>query len=62
MGKGLTYQSECLSGSGLSVGKHDGIVTFHSGDDMVSGNLIVDGFILGSGDEFVEMEFWRSGA
>jgi len=45
----------------LSVGEHDGIVTLHSGDDMVSGNLVVNRFILGSGNEFIEVEFWRSG-
>jgi len=45
----------------LSVGKHDGIVTLHGGDDMVPGNLVVNGLILGSGNDFVEVEFWRSG-
>ena len=55
------HQSECLPGSGLSVGKDDGVVTLHSRDDMFPRDLIVNGFILRSGDEFVEVEFWRSG-
>jgi len=29
---------------------------------VVSGDLVVNGFVLGSGDEFVEVEFWRGGA
>jgi len=29
---------------------------------MFPGDLVVNGLVLGSSDEFVEMEFWRSGA
>ena len=57
-----THQRERLSRSSLPVGKHNGIVTLHSGNNMISRDLVVNGFILRSGDEFVEMEFWRSSA
>ena len=46
----------------MSVGKHDGVVTLHSGNDMISGDLVVNGFILRPGDELVKVELWRSGA
>ena len=29
---------------------------------VVPGDLVVNRFVFGSGDEFVEVEFWRSGA
>jgi len=51
-----------VSGRGLSVGEHDRVVTLHSGEYLVPGELIVNRFVLGSGDEFVGVEFWRSGA
>ena len=46
----------------MPIGKHNSVVALHSGNDMVSCDLIVKGFILGSGDEFVEMKFWRNSA
>jgi len=46
----------------LSISEYDGIVTLHGGDYVVPGDLVVNGFILGSGDEFVKVVFWRSGA
>ena len=56
------HQGEGLSGRGLPIGKHDRIVTFHSGDYVIPGDLVVNGFILRSGDEFIEVELWRSSA
>jgi hypothetical protein len=46
----------------LPIGKNNGIVALHCGNDMISCDFVVNRFILGSGDEFVEMEFRRSGA
>ena len=60
--RGQTHQGEGLSGRGLSVGKYNGVVTLHSGDYVVPGDLVVNRFVFGSGDELVEVEFWRSGA
>ena len=57
-----THQCERLSRGSLPVGKHNGIVTLHSGDDMVPGDFVVNGLVLRSGYEFVEMEFRGSGA
>ena len=45
----------------MSVGKHDGIVTLHSRDDMVPGDLVVNRLVLGSSNEFAEVEFWSGG-
>lgn len=44
----------------MSVSKHNSVVALHSGNDMISRDFVVNGFILGTGDELVEMEFWRS--
>lgn len=60
--KNWTHQGERLSGSGLPVGKHNRIVTLHSGNDVISRDFVIYGFILGTGDEFIKMKFWRSGA
>ena len=43
------------------MGKHNRIVTFHSGGDVVPGGFFANRFILGS-NELVEMGFQGSGA
>ena len=58
-GRRRAHQSEGVSGCGLSASKYEGIVTLHSGGYVVSGDLVVNGFVLGSGDELAEVEFWR---
>jgi len=55
--RGRTHQSEGLSGCGLSVGKQDRIVTAEITRFLAT--LLYTG---GSGDEFVEVEFWRGSA
>jgi len=46
----------------LSVGEYDGVIALHGGNYVVPGDLVATGFIFGSGDDFVEVVFWRSGA
>lgn len=45
----------------MPVGKHNSVITLHSGNDVFSRDLVIDRFILGTSDEFIEMKFWRSG-
>lgn len=47
---------ERLSESSLLIGKYDGIMATHSGVDMIPGDFVINGFILGPGDEFIEIE------
>ena len=58
---GSTHQRERLSRGGLPISKHHSIITLHSGDDVFSSDLVVHGLVLGAGNEFVKMEFWRGG-
>jgi len=46
----------------LSVGEHSRVVVLHSKDYVVPGDLVVNRPVFGSGDEFIEVEFWRSDA
>jgi len=50
-------EREGLPGHSLSVCR---IATLHSRDCMIPGDLIVNRFALGSREEFVGVEFWRS--
>jgi hypothetical protein len=43
----------------LTVGEHDSVVTFHSRNDVLPCDLVTNGLIFGTGDKFVEVEFWR---
>jgi len=56
--QGRTHQGEGLSGCGLSAGEHNSIVTLHSGEYVVPGNLVVNRFVS---DLVKSLPKWHSG-